>query len=435
MFGLRQTTENTEHTASYYAATANQSQHYPKLEGDKITDVIVVGGGFSGVNTALELVEKGYGVILLEARRIAWGATGRNGGQIIGGVGGKDPESFEKEIGRKAVTTVYEMGFEAGEIIRERVAKYNIDCDIKWGYCDVALKPSHMEMFEQWQAHAESVSNPHPLRLLDATEIKQFVGSDKYCGGLLNATGNGHIHPLNLCTGEARAASDLGVQIFEQSEVTEIQQGDMVKIITKDGSVTAKHLVLCGNAYLGNLVPKLAKKVLPSNSSVIATAPLSSELAKDVMPADIAVCDPRTALDYFRLSADNRLLFGGLSNYTGLEPSNLKGTMREKMLKVFPQLETISIDYGWSGQMGIGINRMPQLGRLSDNIFYVQAYSGHGVAPTHIMGRIIAEMIDGKPERFDIFTKIHHWSFPGGKLFRRPGMALGMLYYKILDEL
>ncbi len=435
MFGLRKAIEHREHTTSYYAATVNQVKEYPRLEGEQSTDVVVVGGGFSGVNTALELAEKGYAVTLLEANRIAWGATGRNGGQVIGGIGSKDPELFEKSIGKKGVKTVYEMGFEAAEIIRERVAKYEIDCDLKWGYCDVAIKPRHMRDFKEWQAHAKLTGNPHQLILLDAEEVKQYVGSDKYCGGLLNQTGNGHLHPLNLCAGEARAASKLGAQIFEQSKVTKIEHGDKVRVFTETGSVKAKFLVLCGNAYMGNLVPDLAKKVLPSSTSIIATSPLSEALAREVMPADIAVCDPRTALDYFRLSADNRLLFGGLSNYTGMEPTDLKGTMGKKMLKIFPQLEGIDIEYAWSGHMGIGINRMPQLGRLSDNAFYVQAYSGHGVAPTHIMGRVIAEMIDGKPERFDIFTKIHHWSFPGGSLFRRPIMALGMMYYKLLDEL
>jgi len=435
MFGLRKAVEHNEHTTSYYAATVNQKKKYPELEGEQSADVVIVGGGFSGVNTALELTEKGYAVTLLEANRIAWGATGRNGGQVIGGIGSKDPELFEKSIGKKAVKTVYEMGFEAAEIIRERVAKYEIDCDLKWGYCDVAIKPRHMKDFKEWQTHAKCTGNPHQLLLLDSQEVKQYVGSDKYCGGLLNQTGNGHLHPLNLCAGEARAASKLGAQIFEQSKVTKIEHGDKVRVFTETGSVKAKFLVLCGNAYMGNLVPDLAKKVLPSSTSIIATSPLSAAQAMEVMPADIAVCDPRTALDYFRLSADNRMLFGGLSNYTGMEPTDLKATMSKKMLKIFPQLEGVNIDYAWSGHMGIGLNRMPQLGRLSDNAFYVQAYSGHGVAPTHMMGRVIAEMIDGKPERFDIFTKIHHWSFPGGTLFRRPVMALGMMYYKLLDEL
>ncbi len=435
MFGLKQASESKEHTHSYYAATTNPQPVYPKLETDKSTDVVIVGGGFSGVNTALELAERGYAVTLLEANRIAWGATGRNGGQIIGGVGDKDPELFAKSIGKNDVKSINQMGFEATEIIRERIAKYNIDCDLKWGYCDVAIKPRHMKALTAFQAHQSNIGNPHKLQLLDAEKIKHYVGSNYYCGGLLNATGNGHVHPLNLCAGEAKAAHKLGASIYEQSAVLDIEHGTQIKVRTASGSMTAKYLVLCGNAYMGDLVPKLSKKVLPASSSIIATEPLSEDLAKAVMPADVAVCDPRTALDYFRLSADKRMLFGGLSNYTGLEPAYVKGLMRKKMLKVFPQLESVNIDYGWSGKMGIGINRMPQLGRLANNAFYVQAYSGHGVAPTHIMGRIIAEMIDGKPERFDTFTRIYHWPFPGGKWLRRPGMALGMLYYKILDEL
>jgi len=397
-------------------------------------DVAVVGGGFSGVNTALELAERGYSVVLLEARRISWGATGRNGGQVIGGIG-HDPERFERRIGAEGVRDIYRMGLECCDIVRERVAKYAIDCDLKWGYCDVALKPRHMKEFARAKAFEQRMGNPHELQLLDKDELVQYVNSDRYCGGLLNRTGNGHVHPLNLCLGEVAAAVQLGVKIFEQSRVIRISHGDRVRLSTAKGAVLAGQVVLCGNAYMGDLVPRLATRVLPSNSSVIATAPLPEALAREIMPADLAVCDPRTALDYFRLSADRRLLFGGLSNYTGLEPRDLVGTMRRKMALVFPALADIAIEYGWSGQMGIGLNRMPQVGRLRDNVFYIQAFSGHGVAPSHMMARITAEMIDGSPRRFDIFVRIPHWPFPGGKLLRRPALAVGMLYYKLRDEL
>ena len=434
MLGLKTSTETQNHTNSYYAATANWPTNHPILEGDVRVDVAVIGGGFSGVNTALELAEKGYKVALIEANRISWGATGRNGGQVIGGIG-HDAEQFEKTIGKEGVRAIYDMGMECTGIIKARVEKYQIDCDLKWGYMDVALKPRHMKMFEEWRQYEERMGNPAQLKLLDATEVKQFVSSDAYCGGLYNPSGNGHVHPLNLCIGEARAAENLGVKIFELSRVNKIVYGEKPVVHTEKGSVTANFVVCCGNAYMENLAPKLASRVLPSNSSVIATAPLSDTLAKSIMPSDSAVCDPRTALDYFRLSADKRLLFGGLSNYTGLEPANLEGTMRKKMLKVFPQLAKVDIDYAWSGQMGIGLNRMPQLGRLANNVFYIQAYSGHGVAPTHMMGRITAEMISGTAERFDVFSKIKHWPFPGGKLLRRPGLAVGMLYFKLLDML
>jgi glycine/D-amino acid oxidase-like deaminating enzyme len=431
MFGLKAPAENAEHTGSYYAASANLSQPYSRLETNIKADVVIVGGGFSGVNTLLELTEKGFDAVLLEANRIAWGATGRNGGQIIGGIG-SDPDQHEKEVGADGVKEIYKMGWEAGEIIRERVAKYNIECDLKWGYCDVALKPRHLKWFEQWYQDSKQLGAPWQLELLDGREVKQYVGSDSYLGGLYNPS-NGHIHPINLCTGEAKAAAGLGARIYEQSKVRYIQQGQPARVITDHGSVEAKWIVLCGNAYMENLVPHLAKRVLPSNSCIIATEPLSPDLANSVMPSDVAVCDPRTALDYFRLSGDKRMLFGGLSNYTGLEPSDLEGVLRKKMLKVFPQLESTRIDYGWSGQLGIGLNRTPQMGSLDDNILYVQAYSGHGVAPTHMMARVLANKIAGDTKRFDIFANIKHPPFPGGKWFRRPALAIGMAYFKVLD--
>lgn len=434
MLGLRTPKETLEHTDSYYAASANWQTDYPQLKGEHKADVVVVGGGFTGVNTALELAERGYSVILLEANRISWGATGRNGGQIIGGIG-HSLERFEKRIGKEGVRSIYDMGVEACDIIRERVDKYQIDCDLTWGYCDVALKPRHMREFEAEKIYQEKMGYPHTLELLNSEQLQSELRSDLYLGGMLNRTGNGHCHVLNLCLGEAKAAESLGVKLFECSRVTTVTQGDSPAVHTEHGVVKASHVVLCGNAYLDDLVPKISAKVLPSNSSVIVTEPLSKLQAQALMPGNRAVCDPRTALDYYRLTADRRLLFGGLSNYTGREPKNLKVVMREKMLKVFPQLEGARIDYGWSGQMGIGMNRMPQLGRLNGNVYYIQAYSGHGVAPTHMMGRITAQMIAGQAERFDIFGKIKHWSFPGGKLLRTPSFALGMMYYKLLDEL
>ncbi len=433
MFGLRAPKESTEHTESYYAASANWVTDYPRLEEDLSCDVVVVGGGFSGVNTALELAERGYDVILLEANRISWGATGRNGGQIIGGIG-HDPERFIKAIGEEGVREIYQMGIEARDVIRERVETYAINCDLKWGYCDVALKPRHMQQFAEWQAFEKRIGNPHPYTLLDREELKEFVRSDRYLGGLHN-TANGHIQPLNLCIGEARALESLGGRIFEQSRVHVLEHGERPVVRTEQGSVSAMQVVFAGNAYLGGLIPKLASRILPSSSSVIATEPLGEELARELLPGDVAVCDPRTALDYFRLSADRRMLFGGLSNYTGLEPKDLEGVMRRKMEAVFPQLEGVRIDYAWSGWIGIGLNRMPQLGRLADNVAYIQAYSGHGVAPTHMMARITAEMIAGESKRFDVFASIHHWPFPGGKLLRRPALAVGMAYYKALDAL
>ncbi len=434
MFGLTKPRQEREHTASYYAATANWQTNYPTLKGTARADVAIVGGGFTGVNTALELAERGYSVILLEARRLSWGATGRNGGQVIGGIG-HGHHRFKKQIGEEGIRSLYQMGVDCTQIIKERVEKYQIDCDLTWGFLEVALKPRHMRDFEAEKAHQEKMGYPHKLELLQRDQLGSEIVSDAYLGGLLDRHGNGHCHPLNLCIGEARAAEQQGVRIFEQSPVIKVVDGSSPAVITEHGRVEAEHLVLAGNGYLDNLVPKIDRIILPANSSVVTTEPLSDAQVESIMPGNRAVCDPRTALDYFRITADKRLLFGGLSNYTGMAPSNLEAVMKEKILKVFPSLSDVAIEHGWSGQMGIGINRMPQLGRLNGNVYYVQAYSGHGVAPTHMTARVTAEMIAGQAERFDIFSKIKHMPFPGGRLLRVPSFALGMLYYKLLDEL
>ena len=432
MFGLRFPRDTREHTGSWYAATRQDEADYPALEGSINADIAIVGGGFSGVNTALELSERGFEVVLLEANRLSWGASGRNGGQIIGGLG-HNASQFKKVIGEDGVRAIYDMGLECVEIIRERVARYEIHCDLSWGYCDVALKPRHMRWFEQTQREEAAAGNPHKLELLDVREVKHYVGSDAYIGGMVNATGGGHLHPMNLCLGEARAAREQGARFYEQTRVTGIEHGEWITLLTENGSVKAKQVVLCGNAYMGELVPELAKRVLPSSSCIIATEPLADDLARSVLPKDVAVCDPRTALDYFRLTRDRRLLFGGLSNYSGLVPANYREVMRRKMLKIFPQLAGVNIDFAWDGQLGIGLNRMPQLGKLADNLFYIQAFSGHGVAPTHIMARVMAEAVSGDTRRLEILSSIRHRAFPGGRYLRRPGLAVGLLYFKALD--
>lgn len=425
---LKKTEDNTEHTGSYYAATANWQTDYPELEGELEVDVAIVGAGFSGVSTAVELCERGYNVALIEANRISWGASGRNGGQIISGYG-RNPSAFKSSIGSEGVSIVEEMGEECVEILKERIEKYKIDCDLKWGYCEVALKKRHLKAYKEW------AKDDPAMELLDAEEIKEYVNSDLYLGGYYRKDW-GHIQPINLCIGEARAAEQMGAHIFEQSRVTEITYGQNPAVHTEKGVARAKHVILCGNAYMGRLEPYLDARVLPSTSCIIATQPLTEEQIQQTLPQDVAVCDSRTALDYYRLSADKRMLFGGLSNYTGLEPVNAQHIMRKKMLKIFPSLANARIDYCWSGNMAISVRRMPQLGRIKDsNVLYVTGYSGHGVAPTHMSGRILAEAVDGNTKRLDIMNKMYHVPWPGGRLLRRPAMAVGMLFYKTLDAI
>ena len=425
---LKFSDDTKQHAPSYYAATANWQTDYPELEGSIEADVAIVGGGFSGVATAVELSERGYKVVLLESNRIGWGASGRNGGQIIGGYG-QNPGAFRSTIGSEGVDIVEGMGVECVDIIKQRIEKYNIDCDLKWGYCEVGLKKRHLKSYQQW------AEDDPAMHLLDQDQIKEYVNSELYLGGYYREDW-GHIQPLNLCIGEAKVAQSLGANIFENSQVTNITYGDNPVVTTQKGSVKADHVILCGNAYMGKLVPYLDARVLPATSCIIGTEPLSDEQLQQTMVRDVAVCDSRTALDYYRLSADKRLLFGGLSNYTGLEPTNAEAVMQNKMAKVFPSLKNVKIDYSWSGRMGISVRRMPQIGRLKNsNILYASGYSGHGVAPTHMTGRLLAEAVDGNTHRFDIMNKMFHLPWPGGKLLRRPAMAAGMMFYKIRDVL
>jgi gamma-glutamylputrescine oxidase len=425
---LKSTPDTNEHAPSYYAASANWQTDYPKLEGDISADVVIVGGGFSGVATAVELCERGYKVVLIEANRIGWGASGRNGGQIIGGYG-SNPAAFASSIGTEGVKVVENMGVECVDIIKARIEKYKIDCDLKWGYCEVGLKNRHMKAYRDW------ADDEPAIKLLGRDELKQYVNSELYIGGYYREDW-GHLQPLNLCIGEARAAESMGAKIFEQSRITSITYGDQPKVYTESGSVQGDHVILCGNAYMGDLVPYLDARVLPATSCIIGTEPLTEEQIDQTLVQDVAVCDSRTALDYYRLSADKRLLFGGLANYSGLDPANVIGIMKAKMEKVFPSLRDVSIDYGWSGRMGISVRRMPQIGRIKNsNVLYISGYSGHGVAPTHMTGRILAEAVSGNTYRFDIMNKMFHMVWPGGKLLRRPFMALGMMWYKALDAI
>jgi glycine/D-amino acid oxidase-like deaminating enzyme len=423
-----------QHAPSYYAATANRQLAYNKLEGEASADVCIIGGGFSGLNSAIELAERGLSVILLEAHKIGWGASGRNGGQLIRGVG-HDVDQFESVIGASGVRDLKLMGLEAVEIVRQRVEKFQIDCDLTWGYCDLANKPSHLEGFAEDMADLKQLGYRHEMRLLQPEQMHEVVGSKRYVGGMIDM-GSGHLHPLNLALGEAAAAQSLGVQLFENSAVTRIDYGSEVKVHTANGSVRAKNLILACNAYMNQLNPNLGGKILPAGSYVIATEPLSEAQAKALIPQNMALCDQRVALDYYRLSADRRLLFGGACHYSGRDPADVAAYMRPKMLAVFPHLADVKIDYQWGGMIGIGANRLPQIGKLKDqpNVFYAQAYSGHGVNATHLAGKLLGEAIALRESNgFELFARVPHMTFPGGKYFRSPLLALGMGWHRLKE--
>ena len=419
------------HTNSYYAATASHSTDYAPLLGDHFADVCVIGAGFSGISTALHLAERGYDVRVVEANKVGWGASGRNGGQIIGGISGES--HMAATLGSEGERILWEMRWAGHDIIRERVQTYSIDCDLKWGYLDVAIRPRHLRAQQKNLEQLQFYEFPYECRSLSREEVVATIGTEAYIGGLLNM-GNGHVHPLNLCIGEALAAEMLGATIHEQSPVLNIEEGKKPRIVTARGSVTADFVVLAGNAY-HFIDPRLRGHLFPVNSFIIATEPLSQQQVATINPDDLAVCDPNFVLEYFRLSADQRLLFGGRFNYFGDNPKTIRKFMIPKLQRIYPQLKNIRIDYAWEGTIGITVNRVPQLGRLSDNILYAQGYSGHGVNVTHLAGQIMAETVAGTMERFDIFASIKPVLIPGAHTFRKPMVSLGMLYYQLKDRL
>jgi glycine/D-amino acid oxidase-like deaminating enzyme len=419
------------HTGSYYAATVNDVTDFAPLKGAKSADVCVIGAGFTGTSTALELAERGYNVHVVEANKVGWGASGRNGGQIIGGISGE--QRIAKQNDQGVLELLWDMRWAGHNIIRDRVRKYNIECDLKFGYMDVAIKERHLRDFRAERELLEKHDFPFEFRMLSGEETQETIGTSAYIGALMNM-GCGHLHPLNLCIGEARAAVSRGATIYEQSPVLRIERGDRPKVVTPHGSVSAEFVVIAGNAY-HTLERKLRGIMFPVNSFIIATEPLSEELVRFVNPKDVAVCDPNFVLEYFRLSAEKRLLFGGRCNYFGSDPEIIKKNLRPRMLRIYPELAKSKIDFAWGGTIGVPLNRVPQLGRISSNVFYCQGYSGHGVNVTHLAGQILADAISGTLERFDLFANIKPLVVPGSHLFSKPMVALGILYYQIKDRL
>jgi len=424
------------HARSYYAATAHAMPERPVLGSDLVADVCVIGGGFTGVNTAIELAQRGLSVVLLEARRIGWGASGRNGGQLIRGIG-HDVSGFARYVGADGVRYMERAGIESVELVGERIRQHGIDCDLRWGFCELANTAAQFAAFRDEQAHLQQLGYGPQTHLVGPHEMAQVVASNVYAGGLIDM-GSGHLHPLNLVLGEARVAEALGVRIFEQSPVLQLIHGDTVQVRCAGGNVRADQLVLACNAHLEELEPQLSGKVLPAGSYIIATEPLAPDLAQRLIPQNLALCDQKVGLDYYRLSADRRLLFGGACHYSGRDPADIAAYMRPKMLKVFPQLAETRIDFQWGGKIGISANRFPQVGRLSQhpNVFYAQGYSGHGLNVTHWCARLLGEAIHaGHSQGLDVFSAVPHMTFPGGKALRSPLLALGMFWYRLREML
>lgn len=423
---------HTPYPDSYYAASANAAPIRESLNEAVETDVCVIGAGYTGLSTALFLLEQGYRVVVLEAARVGFGASGRNGGQIVNSYS-RDIDTVERSAGPDAARLIGAMAFEGGRIIRERVARYGIDCDLKNGGVFAAFNARQMHHLEAQKALWERYGYDQ-LELLDRSGIRNVVACERYCGGMLDH-GGGHIHPLNLALGEAAAVESLGGSIYEQSPATRIDRGQTPCVHTAHGRVSAKFVVVAGNAYLGGLVPELAAKSMPCGTQVIATEPLGDELAASLLPQDYCVEDCNYLLDYFRLSADKRLIYGGGVVYGARDPADIDSIIRAKMLKTFPQLHGIRTEFAWTGNFLLTLSRLPQVGRIGDNIYYSQGCSGHGVTYTHLAGKILAEALRGQAERFDAFAGLPHYPFPGGQRFSAPLSALGALYYSLRDRL
>lgn len=417
---------------SYYAATANPVPDRPVLRGDHRADICVVGAGFTGMSAALELAERGYKVIVVEGVRAGWGASGRNGGQLVNGYS-RILAEVRKHYGADAERSFGEMAREGAGIIRERVAKYDIQCDLRDGNSIVGLHEAHMRFLrgrvDEWHRHGYT-----DVQLLEGDAIRGIVNSDRYVGGYHDPRG-GHMHSLNYVLGEAAAFEKLGGLIFENSRVTHVDRGAEPVVHTAEGRVRANKVLVCGNAYLGDAAPDLSGRILPVSSQIIGTEILGEELCEKLIPSNAAIEDTRYIPDYYRRTADHRIIYGGGSVYGGTDPANIKGKIMPQMFKTFPQLKDVRIDFVWSGNFALTMTRYPQVGRVSDSVYYSQGDSGHGVTTTQMLGRRLAEAIDGQMKKYDVFANLPYIPFLGGKVMRVPYCVVGSWYYGLRDKL
>lgn len=419
------------HAPSYYAASGLTQPERGPLRGSTEADVVVIGAGYTGLSSALHLAEAGFKVVVLEASHVGWGASGRNGGQLVHSYS-RDLDVIEARFGATTARALGSMAFEGADIIRERIRTYGIDCHFKPGGMFAAITPKQVKQLEHHQQLWERYGH-RQLSMLDAAQSEAAIGTDRYRATLLDQSA-GHMHPLRLAQGEAAAFESLGGVVHEGSPVVRIERGDPAVVHTAQGQVRARFVIVACNAYIGGLEPQLAARSMPCGTQVIATEPLG-ERFPEILPTDYCVEDSNFLLDYFRLSADRRLLYGGGVIYGARDPQHVESIIRPKLLKTFPQLKDVRIDFGWTGNFLLTLSRLPEVGRLSSNIYYSQGCSGHGVTFTHLIGRVLAEVIQGQANRFDAFAQLPHYPFPGGRWFRVPLTALGAWYYDLRDKL
>jgi gamma-glutamylputrescine oxidase len=418
---------------SYYAAVTPMLPTQAALSGDVRCDVCVVGAGFTGLSTALHLARAGMSVTVLEAQRIGWGASGRNGGQLYGGQR-KDVDWLEAKLGPTEARRLWLLGEDAKHLVKQLITEFAIDCDLTPGIAMVAHKKRHVAEYHALADKLTTQYGRQGIDKLDARETRDLLGTDVYYGGYVDWDA-AHLNPLSLAVGVAQRCLQLGVRIHEGTRALAFSDNGNVTVQTPNGSVTADRLVLAANGYLDNLAPKLAGRIMPINNFIVATQPLSEALAREINPRRVAVGDSRFVINYFRMSHDRRMLFGGGENYRRSFPRDIAAFVRPYLLKIYPQLATTSIDYAWGGTLAITLNRMPHFGRLSPNVLFAHGYSGQGVGLAHLAGQLLAETIRGDSRRFDAFSLLPTRPFPGGRWLRWPGMVLGMLYFAMRDRL
>ncbi|BBB28590.1 NAD(P)/FAD-dependent oxidoreductase [Neptunomonas japonica] len=425
-----------EYVPSYYMATANmlgdEAGCHAELVGEVSADVCIVGAGYTGLSAALHLAEKGYSVTLLEAEKIGWGASGRNGGQVCPGHNMEYP-ALKSKVGAENAKALWDMSIESVALVKKLIAQHNIDCGQKQGVLHVAAKASHVTTLQESVEHKHKKLGYEAVHYLSRDEVKVMLGTDHFYAGEYWSDGI-HLHPLNYALGLAGAALRAGVSIYENSRVSAYKTGDDTCVSTAKGEVKARYILLACNGYIEDLEPRIASKIMPINNFMLATEPLSDELCSTINRDDVAVADSKFVVNYFRLSADQRMLWGGGENYTRRFPQDIKRFVQRHMLEVYPELQGVKVDYGWGGTLAITLNRMPHFARIEDNLFVAQGYSGHGVALATLGGKLMAEAVSGSAEKFDLFAKVPIPDFPGGTLLRWPGLVAGMLYYSLRDR-
>lgn len=419
---------------SWYEATRGYPLAGERPEGDLRADVVVIGGGLTGAGAALTLAERGVDVALLEARHFGWGASGRSGGQIIAGYS-CDQRVLERLVGADCARDLWDHSLAAVQFVHDRVARHRIRCDLRRGYLHVAVKPKQATELEQWAAHLERAYDFAVLSVLDRSRLRSLLDSPLYAGGVADPV-SGHLHPLNYTLGLIDAAAAAGATLYQDAAVRRVSAGTGGSIVeTALGRFHCDSVVYACNAYIDRLNPDLGRLIMPVGSHIVATEPLGERVARGLIAEDAAVSDASHLLDYYRLSADCRLLFGGRVSYAGLEPGRLTPALRERIVRVFPQLDGVGIDYAWGGYVAITRNRAPSIGSLPGNGWYAQGYAGQGMALAGYAGKLLADAVLGDHEAIACFGQIPHKAFPGGSVLRKPSLAAAMAYHRLLDRL